>query len=93
VGVTTITWNVSDANGNAAAPVLQTITVNDTEAPAITCPANINTNVTFGETGKVVNYDLPIAVRFRQLRYANPTTDGRPCQRRSIPLGNHDREL
>jgi hypothetical protein len=61
VGLTTITWTVSDANGNAAAPVIQTITVNDTEAPAITCPANISTNVVFGETGKVVNYDLPIA--------------------------------
>ncbi|SMD44497.1 delta-60 repeat domain-containing protein/Por secretion system C-terminal sorting domain-containing protein [Aquiflexum balticum DSM 16537] len=61
VGVTTITWNVSDANGNAAAPVIQTITVNDTEAPVITCPANISTNVAFGETGKVVNYDLPVA--------------------------------
>jgi hypothetical protein len=61
VGVTTIAWHVSDANGNAAALVIQTITVNDAEGPVITCPANITTNVVFGETGKVVNYDLPVA--------------------------------
>ena len=33
VGTTTITWNVTDANGNAAEPVVQTITVEDKEAP------------------------------------------------------------
>lgn len=35
VGVTTITWTVSDMNGNAADPVTQTITVADTEAPGV----------------------------------------------------------
>lgn len=34
-GTTTITWNVSDANSNAALPVIQTVTVNNT-APVIT---------------------------------------------------------
>lgn len=40
VGVTTITWTVTDANGNAAAAVLQTITVVDTELPVITTNGN-----------------------------------------------------
>ena len=33
VGTTIITWNVSDANGNAAVPVTQTVTITDSEAP------------------------------------------------------------
>ncbi|GAA4743172.1 lectin-like domain-containing protein [Flavisolibacter ginsenosidimutans] len=37
VGTTTITWNVTDANGNAAIPVTQTVTVNDTEKPNAKC--------------------------------------------------------
>ncbi|WP_223276068.1 HYR domain-containing protein [Algoriphagus aquimarinus] len=61
VGETTITWNVSDVNGNAADAVIQTITVTDNQLPVITCPADISTTVGFGETGKVINYDLPIA--------------------------------
>ena len=35
VGVTTITWNVSDINNNAAVPVEQTVTVTDNEQPEI----------------------------------------------------------
>ena len=42
VGVTTITWNVSDVNGNAAEPVIQTVTVIDSEFPTITAPAELN---------------------------------------------------
>ncbi|MFD2201457.1 HYR domain-containing protein, partial [Shivajiella indica] len=61
VGVTTIKWNVSDVNGNAATEVTQTVTVTDTEAPVITCPANISTTVAFGESGTAVSYALPIA--------------------------------
>jgi hypothetical protein len=61
VGETTITWNVSDVNGNAAEVVVQTIIVTDAQAPVITCPGDINTTVGFGETGKVITYDLPEA--------------------------------
>jgi hypothetical protein len=61
VGETIITWNVSDVNGNAAEVVVQTITVTDAQAPVITCPGDINTTVGFGETGKVITYDLPEA--------------------------------
>ncbi|MDT0554364.1 hypothetical protein, partial [Urechidicola vernalis] len=33
VGVTTIAWDVTDANGNDATQVVQTITVTDNEIP------------------------------------------------------------
>jgi len=39
-GTTTITWTATDSSGNQSS-CTQTITVNDTEPPAITCPANI----------------------------------------------------
>ncbi|WP_394772788.1 glycine-rich protein [Flavobacterium sp.] len=35
VGTTTITWNVSDANGNDAVPVIQTIIVTDNVKPTV----------------------------------------------------------
>jgi L-asparaginase II len=35
VGVTTITWNVTDVNGNPALEVEQTVTVTDDEAPTV----------------------------------------------------------
>lgn len=41
-GTTTIHWTATDGSGNTAS-CDQTITVNDTEAPAISCPANITT--------------------------------------------------
>ena len=49
VGTTTITWNVSDINGNVAAPVVQTVTVRDLQIPVIngtvvSIDANTNAN-------------------------------------------------
>ncbi|WP_040401415.1 HYR domain-containing protein, partial [Cecembia lonarensis] len=61
LGTTTITWTAEDAAGNEADPVIQTVTVTDTEAPVITCPADISTTVAFGETGAVVTYAQPTA--------------------------------
>ena len=42
-GTTTITWTATDSSGNSSS-CMQTVTVNDTEPPTITCPANITTN-------------------------------------------------
>jgi uncharacterized repeat protein (TIGR01451 family) len=42
-GTTTITWTATDSSGNHSS-CTQTITVNDTEPPAISCPANIVTS-------------------------------------------------
>ncbi|WP_373056605.1 LamG-like jellyroll fold domain-containing protein [Zunongwangia sp. H14] len=41
VGTTEITWNVSDANGNNADPVIQKITVEDKEAPELPTIENV----------------------------------------------------
>ncbi|MDZ4824680.1 MAG: HYR domain-containing protein [Flavobacteriales bacterium] len=41
VGTTTVTWTVSDINGNTSTCSM-TVTVNDDESPSISCPVNIN---------------------------------------------------
>lgn len=55
-GVTTVNCSVSDASNNPASCSF-TVTVNDTQAPAITCPANVFA-ATAGTT-QVVTYPLP----------------------------------
>ncbi|MEO5947009.1 MAG: HYR domain-containing protein, partial [Chitinophagaceae bacterium] len=55
VGVTTVTYQAADAAGNTAQCSF-TVTVNDTEAPTITCPANITANAAAGLCSAVVNY-------------------------------------
>ena len=44
VGTTTIKWNVTDVNGNAAAEVIQTVVVTDNQKPVITTNGNKNVN-------------------------------------------------
>jgi hypothetical protein len=43
VGVSTITWTVTDIHGNTAT-CMQTVTVADSEVPTISCSANVNVN-------------------------------------------------
>jgi len=57
-GTTTVTCNVLDAVGNTAACSF-TITVNDTQPPTITCPANITQSNDPNQCGAVVNYPPP----------------------------------
>src|SRR5712691_8996163 len=53
-GTTTITWTATDSSGNSSS-CTQTVTVNDTENPVITCPANITTGNDPGQCSATVN--------------------------------------
>lgn len=61
VGVTTVTWTATDGNGNTATCV-QTITISDTEGPALTCPSDINQGTDPGQCDAVVTYTAPVGV-------------------------------
>ncbi|MDX6443631.1 MAG: hypothetical protein QOH71_705 [Blastocatellia bacterium] len=53
-GTTTITWTATDDSGNSSS-CAQTVTVNDTEKPVISCPASITANNDAGECSARVN--------------------------------------
>ncbi len=57
VGVTTVTYTVTDAAGNTGTCSF-TVTVNDTQAPVISCPANITVSTPVGSCTAVVNYTV-----------------------------------
>jgi len=62
VGTTTITWNVTDVNGNAATAVTQTVIVTDNQKPVISgMPANITRNAVSGECSALITYPAPTA--------------------------------
>ncbi len=61
VGTTTITWTVSDDNGNQAEPVIQTVTVTDNQAPSIECPENMIFSTESGVDFATVNFENPLA--------------------------------
>ncbi len=47
MGATTVTWTVTDNNGNTAT-CTQTVTVTDNEVPTITCPADVSVSTDAG---------------------------------------------
>ena len=53
-GTTTVTWVVTDASGNSTS-CNQDITIEDNEAPVITCPANISVNTAVGSCDATVD--------------------------------------
>src|SRR5205085_2238139 len=57
LGTTVVTCTATDASGNSSAYSFP-VTVVDTQAPTIACPANITTNTT-GLCSQVVNYVTP----------------------------------
>ncbi|MBK5213415.1 MAG: HYR domain-containing protein [Flavobacteriaceae bacterium] len=57
VGTTTNTFDVTDANGNTTTCSFD-VTVNDTEAPVITCPGDIIVDTDAGVCGATVTYDV-----------------------------------
>ncbi|HPE82892.1 MAG TPA: DUF2341 domain-containing protein, partial [Aequorivita sp.] len=58
IGTTTVIWTTTDASGNTATCTMS-VTVNDTEAPEITCPGNITQDNDSGECGAIVTYADP----------------------------------
>jgi uncharacterized repeat protein (TIGR01451 family) len=60
VGATTITWTATD-DANNQSSCTQTITVNDTELPTISCPASITLEPTC-PTGAKATYTTPVGM-------------------------------
>jgi gliding motility-associated-like protein len=59
-GITTVTWFVTDINGNTST-CIQTVTVEDIEAPvADNCDYIVTVNNDPGQCGAAVTYDLPL---------------------------------
>ncbi|HMX39157.1 MAG TPA: HYR domain-containing protein, partial [Saprospiraceae bacterium] len=56
-GVTTNVWRATDAAGNSSTCSF-TVTVNDTQLPTITCPANIVRSNDLNQCGAVVTYTV-----------------------------------
>jgi hypothetical protein len=54
-GMTSVTWTVMDTSGNKAT-CTQKVTVNDLEAPSITCPGDITVCSPLGQSTAVVTY-------------------------------------
>jgi hypothetical protein len=59
-GTTTVTCTVKDAANNQSAPCSFTVTINDTQAPSITCSLNISAPAATGQCGAAVSYNTPI---------------------------------
>ncbi|MFN8319375.1 MAG: dockerin type I domain-containing protein [Saprospiraceae bacterium] len=56
VGTTTVTYSIVGAN--PAVTATQTVTVNDTQAPTLVCPANITYSLKPGECSQLVTYTV-----------------------------------
>jgi hypothetical protein len=62
VGTTTISWNVTDVNGNDALVKTQTVTITDDELPIISgIPSDFTVNNDLGNCSKVVTWTAPTA--------------------------------
>lgn len=59
IGTTQLSFRAQDPSGNQATCSFS-ITVNDTQAPSISCPANISLNNTTGQCGRLVSWIAPV---------------------------------
>ena len=73
-GVTTVLWVVEDSAGNTST-CSQLVTVNDTESPTITCPADIEVDTDSGLCEAVI-IDLGIALTSDNCAVSSVTNDG-----------------
>ena len=90
VGTTTNTFEVTDAAGNTATCSFD-VTVNDTEDPAITCPADITTSNDTGDCSAVVTYTTPVGTD--NCTGATTTQTGWTSKWKYIPSGNNDQHI
>lgn len=58
VGVTTVTWTITDTSGNTNS-CMMTVTVTDNEMPSLTCPANITQIANMGSCDAMVTVPAP----------------------------------
>ncbi|MCH4823312.1 HYR domain-containing protein [Gramella lutea] len=84
LGTTTITFEAIDNAGNTSTCSFS-ITVNDSEAPTINCPTDINQSVDTGSCDAVVNYTLPTASDNSGV--VNLSLVSGPASGESFPLG------
>jgi uncharacterized repeat protein (TIGR01451 family) len=61
VGTTTITYNATDASGNGALAVTQTVTIVDNTPPVLTCPANVTVYLPLNSTAVSMAVSYPNA--------------------------------
>lgn len=90
VGTTTVTYLVTDLSGNTATCSF-TVTVTDTEAPAIDCPENIEVNSDPGLCEATVNFDIPTFTDNCPGTIISQT-DG-PASGSMFPIGNTEIEF
>src|SRR5262249_29697261 len=81
-GVTTVTCTATDASSNTTNCTF-TITVNDTQPPAITCPSNITSNTAPGLCSATVTYTTPTPTD----NCPGPTAACVPASGTSFPKG------
>jgi hypothetical protein len=73
LGTTTVVWSFEDEAGNTTLCTFD-VTVEDTQAPYIDCPADIVVNNETGLCGAFVSFDLPQVVQ-ANLEYKGISTD------------------
>ncbi|MBI5914487.1 MAG: HYR domain-containing protein [Bacteroidetes bacterium] len=83
VGSTTVTYTATDGVGNDVTCQV-TVTVNDTLAPVITCPADISQSTDAGDCTAVVTWATPTAVD----NCANVTITCTPPSGTAFPVGD-----
>jgi len=89
-GLTIITWSATDDAGNTSS-CNQSVTVNDTELPTISCPANIIVYVAPNSTATsaVVTYQTPVGAD----NCASNTTQPRAGERSCLPGWHHHKHV
>ncbi|PRX51834.1 HYR domain-containing protein [Salegentibacter salegens] len=87
VGTTTITWTVTDENGNQAEPVIQTVTVTDNQAPVINDVEAIDTTADANACGAMIEITAPEATDNCSIGNLNGTRDDNQALDAEYPVG------